>query len=58
MAIRLKTLQEVDACVTFAVGEVSAEARQLLVTADGSLLAHFEHTIAITEDSPLILSQL
>lgn len=29
-----------------------------VVTADGSLSAQFEHTIAITEDGPLILSQL
>jgi methionyl aminopeptidase len=27
------------------------------VTADGSLSAHFEHTIAITDDGPLILSR-
>lgn len=26
------------------------------VTADGSLSAHFEHTVAITEDGPLVLS--
>ena len=29
-----------------------------VVTADGSLSAHFEHTIAITEDGPMILTQL
>jgi methionyl aminopeptidase len=29
-----------------------------VVTADGSLSAHFEHTIAITEDGPVILTQL
>tara|TARA_B100001123_G_C15165309_1_gene969176 strand:- start:44 stop:862 length:819 start_codon:yes stop_codon:yes gene_type:complete len=28
------------------------------VTKDGSLSAHFEHTVAITEDGPLVLSQL
>jgi methionyl aminopeptidase len=28
------------------------------VTADGSLSAHFEHTIAITQDGPVILSAL
>lgn len=28
------------------------------VTADGSLSAHFEHTVAITEDGPLVLSAL
>jgi len=28
------------------------------VTQDGSLSAHFEHTIAITSDGPLVLSQL
>ena len=28
------------------------------VTQDGSLSAHFEHTIAITNDGPLVLSQL
>jgi methionyl aminopeptidase len=27
------------------------------VTADGRLSAHFEHTIAITEDGPKILSR-
>ena len=27
-----------------------------VVTADGSLAAHFEHTIAITEDGPEILT--
>jgi methionyl aminopeptidase len=28
-----------------------------VVTQDGSLSAHYEHTIAITEDQPLILTQ-
>jgi methionyl aminopeptidase len=28
------------------------------VTADGKLSAHFEHTIAITTDGPVILSTL
>ena len=28
------------------------------VTKDGSLSAHFEHTIAITENGPCILSKL
>ncbi len=28
------------------------------VTADGSLSAHFEHTVAITENGPVILSQI
>ena len=27
------------------------------VTRDGSLSAHFEHTVAITGDGPLVLSQ-
>ena len=27
-----------------------------VVTADGSLAAHFEHTVAITEDGPEILT--
>ena len=27
------------------------------VTKDGSLSAHFEHTVAITSDGPLVLSQ-
>jgi methionyl aminopeptidase len=27
------------------------------VTVDGSLSAHFEHTVAVTEDGPVILSQ-
>jgi methionyl aminopeptidase len=29
-----------------------------VVTTDGSLSAHFEHSIAITEDGPVILSEL
>lgn len=29
-----------------------------VVTADGSLAAHFEHTIAITKDGPVIMTQL
>ncbi|MEE9247458.1 MAG: type I methionyl aminopeptidase, partial [Dehalococcoidia bacterium] len=29
-----------------------------VVTADGRLSAHFEHTIAITDDGPMILTQL
>ncbi|GIM46141.1 hypothetical protein DNHGIG_16900 [Collibacillus ludicampi] len=29
-----------------------------VVTADGSLCAHFEHTVAITEDGPEILTRL
>ena len=28
------------------------------VTKDGSLSAHFEHTVAITPDGPVILTQL
>jgi len=28
-----------------------------VVTADGSWSAHFEHTVAITEDEPLILTE-
>jgi len=28
------------------------------VTSDGSLSAHFEHSVAITENGPYILSQL
>jgi methionyl aminopeptidase len=28
------------------------------VTKDGSLAAHFEHSVAITKDGPYILSQL
>ena len=27
------------------------------VTADGGLSAHFEHTIAVTEDGPLVLTE-
>jgi methionyl aminopeptidase len=27
-----------------------------VVTADGKLSAHFEHTIAVTQDEPLILT--
>ncbi len=29
-----------------------------VVTKDGSLCAHFEHTIAVTEDKPIILTTL
>jgi methionyl aminopeptidase len=28
------------------------------VTQDGSYAAHFEHTVAVTENGPLILSRL
>jgi methionyl aminopeptidase len=28
------------------------------VTRDGSLAAHFEHSVAITKDGPVILSQI
>jgi methionyl aminopeptidase len=28
-----------------------------VVTQDGSLSAHFEHTIAITDDEPIILTE-
>jgi methionyl aminopeptidase len=34
------------------------EDRWTAVTADGSLSAHFEHTIAITEQGPEILTVL
>jgi methionyl aminopeptidase len=30
--------------------------RWTVVTADGSLSAHFEHTIAITDDGPEVLT--
>jgi len=29
-----------------------------VVTADGSLSAHFEHSVAITETGPLLLTKL
>jgi methionyl aminopeptidase len=29
-----------------------------VVTADGSLSAHFEHTIAVTEDGPEVLTAI
>jgi methionyl aminopeptidase len=29
-----------------------------VVTRDGSKSAHFEHTVAITEDGPLVLTSL
>jgi methionyl aminopeptidase len=28
-----------------------------IYTADGSLAAHFEHTVAVTEDGPLVLTR-
>jgi methionyl aminopeptidase len=28
------------------------------VTADGSLAAHFEHTILVTEEQPLVLTRV
>jgi methionyl aminopeptidase len=28
-----------------------------VVTSDGSLSAHFEHTVAITEEGPMILTE-
>jgi methionyl aminopeptidase len=28
-----------------------------IVTVDGSLSAHFEHTVAITDDGPLVLTR-
>jgi methionyl aminopeptidase len=38
-----------------------AEVRQLsdgwtVVTSDGSLSAHFEHTVAVTHDGPVVLT--
>ena len=30
--------------------------RWTVVTADGSMSAHFEHTVAITEDGPCVLT--
>jgi methionyl aminopeptidase len=32
--------------------------RWTVVTADGSLAAHFEHMVAITADGPEVLTQL
>ena len=29
-----------------------------VVTADGKLSAHYEHTVAITEDGPLLLTKV
>jgi len=37
--------------------KVSAD-KWTVVSADGSLTAHFEHSVAVTEDEPLILTQL
>src|SRR2546427_100010 len=51
-----------DAAITIPVGAVDAESTRLLddgwtvVTADGSRSAHFEHTVAITENGPEVLT--
>ena len=37
--------------------EATQTDRITAVTKDGSLSAHFEHTVAITSDGPLVLSQ-
>ena len=39
------------------VADLASIARQAgVVTADGSLSAHFEHTIAVTDDGPEVLT--
>jgi methionyl aminopeptidase len=37
-------------------GTVQLEDGWTVITADGSLSAHFEHTVAVTEDGPEILT--
>jgi len=49
-------------CIEPMVNAGSPDVRMLAddwtaVTADGALSAHFEHTIAVTEGGPVVLSQ-
>jgi methionyl aminopeptidase len=37
---------------------VLADDRWSISTADGSLAAHFEHTVAVTENGPRILTEV
>ena len=37
-------------------GKITQRADDSFATADGSLAAHFEHTVAITENGPRILT--
>ena len=45
------------------VNEGTADVKELpdgwtVVTADGKLSAHYEHTVAITEDGPILLTDV
>ena len=40
------------------VGTVTLDDGWSVVTADGALSAHFEHTIAVTDDGPEIFTRL
>ena len=48
----------IEPMVTMGSWEVRVlEDRWTAVTVDGSLAAHFEHTVAVTEDGPEILTR-
>ncbi len=48
----------IEPMITAGAEEVEvADDRWSISTADGSLSAHFEHTVAVTDDGPRILTQ-
>jgi methionyl aminopeptidase len=56
---RLKTgmVLAIEPMINAGVAEVrSLDDGWTVVTADGAVSAHFEHTVAITDDGPLILT--
>jgi methionyl aminopeptidase len=53
MTLALEPMVNIGACQ---VKTVDRQGWQVIVTADGSLSAHFEHTVAVTPDGPVILT--
>ncbi|MBU6500799.1 MAG: type I methionyl aminopeptidase [Patescibacteria group bacterium] len=48
----------IEPMVTMGSGRTDTLPDDSFITADGSLAAHFEHTVAITEDGPIVLTRL
>jgi methionyl aminopeptidase len=58
-ALDVGTVVAIEPMVNVGRPEVEVLANQwTVVTKDGSLSAHFEHTVAVTEDGPDVLTKL
>lgn len=56
--IEIGMVLAIEPMVTMGSGETQVMKDDSFITADGSLAAHFEHTVAITEDGPIVLTKI